>query len=253
MANFPTHLAVGIVASGALATLTLASGLVAPTDIVTLAFAGAVGSVLPDIDLGSSRPSQALFSGLGVAIAFAMLFNVGYRYSIAEMWVLWTATFLLVRYAGHAVFHRLSRHRGIFHSLLAGLFFATVTAIFYVHGLGHGPGLAWLAGAFVLFGYLIHLTLDELYSVDFDNQQVKASFGTALKVWDVRHPGPSLGMALALAAAFKFAPPMQDFIDVVAAKSLWATLETKLLSADQNWFGVTANLRDTLLAWIYRP
>ena len=76
MANFATHLAVGIVGSGAVATLTQASGMVPPSDIVTLAFAGAVGAILPDIDLGNSRPSQALFTGLGIVFAFIVLFNL---------------------------------------------------------------------------------------------------------------------------------------------------------------------------------
>ena len=250
MANFPTHLAIGIVSSGALATLTLASGMVAPADIVTLAFAGAVGGVLPDIDLGNSRPSQALFTGLGIMLAFAMLFNVGFKYSIAEMFLLWTGTFLAVRYIGHNIFHHLSHHRGIFHSLLAGLMFACLTAIFYVRGLGHGPGLAWLAGSFVLIGFITHLVLDEIYSVDVANEKIKASFGTALKVADFRHPGASLAMAAALGVAFVFAPPMHDFIAVIGTKPLWVAFQDKLVPHDHNWFGVTADLQNAVLAWL---
>ena len=250
MANFPTHLAIGIIGSGALATLTLASGLVAPTDIVTLALAGAVGSVLPDIDLGSSRPSQALFSGLGVVIAFAVLFNVAYKLSIAEMWLIWTATFLGVRFIGHNIFHHLSHHRGIFHSLLAALMFASLTAIFYVRGLGHGAGLAWLAGCFVMFGFLIHLVLDEIYSVDFQNDKIKASFGSALKLADFRHPGASLAMAAAAVVAFAFAPPMNEFLGVIGDKSLWVAFQDRLLPHDHNWFGVSADLQNTILGWL---
>ena len=249
MANFPTHLAVGIISSGALATLTLASGMVAPADIVTLALAGAVGGVLPDIDLGNSRPSQALFTGLGIVIAFAVLFNVGYQYSIAEMWVIWTATFLAIRFIGHNIFHHLSHHRGIFHSLLAAMLFACLTAIFYVRGLGHGAGLAWLAGAFVLVGFVTHLVLDEIYSVDVYNEKIKASFGTALKLADFQHPGASLAMAAAVAVAFVFAPPVHDFLAVVATKPLWVAFQDRLLPPDHNWFGVTADLQNTVLGW----
>ena len=67
MANFATHLAVGIIGSGALATLTLASGMVPPADIVTLAIAGSVGAILPDIDLGTGatwdRPGLGASNG----------------------------------------------------------------------------------------------------------------------------------------------------------------------------------------------
>ena len=250
MANFATHLAVGIVGSGAVATLTQASGMVPPSDIVTLAFAGAVGAILPDIDLGNSRPSQALFTGLGIVFAFIVLFNLASTYSLAEMWLIWTATFLAVRFAGHNIFHHLSHHRGIFHSLIAGLFFSCLTAIFYVRFLGHGPGLAWLAGAFVFLGFLSHLVLDEIYSVDVFNERIKASFGTALKLADFQHPGASLAMAAALVLAFWFAPPTHDFLDVVLKKPLWVAFQDRLLPHDHNWFGISANLHDAVLNWL---
>jgi hypothetical protein len=247
MANFATHLAVGIIGSGALATLTQASGMVQSNDIVTLACAGAIGAILPDIDLGSSRPSQLLFTGLGIVIAFAVMFNLPPTYSLAEMWVAWTATFLSIRFIGHNVFHHISHHRGIFHSLVCGLLFTCLTAIFYVRGLGHGPGLAWLAGCFVFLGFLSHLVLDEIYSVDVFNTKIKASFGTALKVVDLQHPIASATMAVALVAAFWFAPPTHDFLDVALKKPLWVAFQDRLLPPDQNWFGVTASLQDAVV------
>ena len=57
MANFPTHIAVGTVVSGALATVTVAADIVAPENIVAVTLAGVLGSVLPDIDLKDSRPA----------------------------------------------------------------------------------------------------------------------------------------------------------------------------------------------------
>ena len=61
MANFTTHIGVGTVVSGALATLTLAADVVAPENLVAVTMAGVLGSVLPDIDLKDSRPSRAMF------------------------------------------------------------------------------------------------------------------------------------------------------------------------------------------------
>ena len=63
MANFPTHIAVGTVVSGALATVTVAADMVAPENIVAVTLAGVLGSVLPDIDLKDSRPARAMFAG----------------------------------------------------------------------------------------------------------------------------------------------------------------------------------------------
>jgi len=75
MANFPTHIAVGTVVSGALATVTMAADLVAPENIVAVTLAGVLGSVLPDIDLKDSRPARAMFAGLGVFFSFSGSFS----------------------------------------------------------------------------------------------------------------------------------------------------------------------------------
>ena len=75
MANFPTHIAIGTVVSGALATVTAAADLVAPENIVAVTLAGVLGSVLPDIDLKESRPARAFFAGLAVFFSFVVLFT----------------------------------------------------------------------------------------------------------------------------------------------------------------------------------
>ena len=76
MANFPTHIAAGTLASGSLAILTLAVDAVSPENLVAVTLAGVLGSVLPDIDLKDSRPARAMFAGLAVFFAFAVLFSV---------------------------------------------------------------------------------------------------------------------------------------------------------------------------------
>ena len=64
MANYATHIAVGTVVSGALATLTVGADVIGPEDIMAVTLAGVAGSVLPDIDLRDSRASTILFSGI---------------------------------------------------------------------------------------------------------------------------------------------------------------------------------------------
>ena len=113
MANFPTHIGVGTVVSGALATVTLATDVVTPRDLVAVTLAGVLGSVLPDIDLKDSRPSRAMFAGLAIFFGFAVLFSVESRYSVAEMLILWLGTLFLVRFVAGNVFYRFSYHRGM--------------------------------------------------------------------------------------------------------------------------------------------
>lgn len=242
MANFTTHIAVGTVVSGALATLTLAANVVAPENLVAVTMAGVLGSVLPDIDLKDSRPSRAMFAGLAIFFSFAVLFNAATKFSIAELWILWLGTLLLVRYGLHTVFHRLSVHRGIWHSILAAAFCAVLTAIVFKNLLNKPEGVAWLGGAFMFLGYLTHLTLDEIYSVDVMDTRLKSSFGTALKFIDRRYFYSSLAMAAATFGAIMISPSTSTFVDGLASRSLWTGLEQRLLPPHK-WFGLVETPR----------
>ena len=123
MANFTTHIAVGTVVAGGLATLTLAADVVAPENLVAVTMAGVLGSVLPDIDLKDSRPSRPCSPGLACSSRSPCCSTSRPSIPIAELWILWLGTLVVVRYGLHAVFHRLSVHRGIWHSMLAALLF----------------------------------------------------------------------------------------------------------------------------------
>jgi hypothetical protein len=237
MANFPTHIAVGTVVSGALATVTLAADVVAPENLVAVTMAGVLGSVLPDIDLKDSRPSRAMFSGLAVFLSFVVLFAFATQYSVVELLVLWIGTFLLVRYVGHTIFHRISYHRGVWHSILAAMFCAFLTAVVYRTLLGRHEGVAWLAAAFMFIGYMTHLILDEIYSVDVVDTRIKASFGTALKLFDHKYPGHSLAMAAATVIVFLLTPPTRPFVEGVTSRALWSELQQRMWPHD-TWFGV---------------
>ena len=244
MANFTTHIAVGTVVSGALATLTLAADVVAPENLVAVTLAGVLGSVLPDIDLKDSRASKTMFAGLGIFFSFAALFNAATKFSIAELWIIWLGTLVLVRYGLHYVFHRTSVHRGIWHSLIAGVFSSVATALVFFYVLKKPEGVAWLAAGFMMIGYITHLVLDEMYSVDVMDTRIKASFGTALKVFDRRYPAASLAMTAAAAAAIYIAPPTKMFVDGVRTEGLWSGLHQRMLPKDK-WFGVIATHRSS--------
>jgi hypothetical protein len=243
MANFTTHIAVGTVVSGALATLTLAADVIAPENLIGVTLAGVLGSVLPDIDLKDSRPSRALFSGLAVFFSFCVLFSLAYKYSVAEMWLLWLGTLVAVRYGVKSMFHMFSYHRGIWHSVLAGLMWWFLTTIVFHVVLGRHEGVAWLAGGFLFVGYLTHLVLDEIYSVDVMDTRIKASFGSALKLYDGKRVLDSAVVAALTVAAFAFTPPPNVFVDGITSRSLWSGLQQRLLPPeDRPWFGIETRL-----------
>ena len=237
MANFATHIGVGTIVSGALATVTLAANVIAPENLVAVTLAGVLGSILPDIDLKDSRASRALFSGLAVFFSFCVLFLNATYYSIAELWLLWLGSFLLVRYGAEAAFHRFSYHRGIWHSIAAGLFFWFLTASVFYYLLARHEGVAWLAGGFLFIGYLTHLLLDEIFSVNLLGQRVKRSFGSAFKLVDFKHAGDSATIVALTLILFLLAPPSKPFVDGVSSSHLWASLQRRLLPED-GWFGM---------------
>jgi hypothetical protein len=236
MANFPTHIAVGTVVSGAMATVTVAADMVTPENIVAVTLAGVLGSILPDIDLEVSRPAKAMFSGLAVFFSFAVLFGLETnKYSIAEMLILWLGTLFLVRYGAKEAFFRFSYHRGVWHSLLALLFCSLVTAWVFYNLLGRHESVAWLAAVFMGVGFLTHLILDEIYSVDVMDTRLKASFGTALKLFDYRNLRHSAAMGLATVLVLMAAPSPRPFMETVASPALWVGLNHRLLPRDK-WF-----------------
>lgn len=237
MANFTTHIAIGTLVSGVAATLTLAADVIAPESLVAVTLAGVVGSVLPDIDLRDSRPSRGLFAGLAVFLSFCVLFIFATRLSVAEMWIVWIGTLVTVRYGLHKVFHTFSYHRGIWHSVVAGLFFWFLTAAVFYWILGFHEGVSWLAGGFMFLGFITHLVLDEVYSVDVYETRVKSSFGTALKLYDSKHLGESALVAGLAVLAFVVTPPAKIFVDGITSKRMWHELQARLLPKD-HWFGI---------------
>lgn len=237
MANFTTHIAYGTVQSGVLATLTLAADVVAPENLVTVTLAGVLGSILPDIDLKDSRPAKILWSGLGIFGSFVILFAFAAKYSVVELMMVWLGSLVAIRYGVYWLFHRFSVHRGIWHSLLAGAFMSALAACGLYYVLGRHEGVAWLGAGFLFLGYVQHLVLDEVYSVDVMNHRLKQSFGTALKLFDRRYPAASVAMAVATVAAIAITPSTRTFFEGVTQRELWSELNQKLLPRDK-WFGV---------------
>ena len=239
MANFTTHIGIGTVVSGALATLTLAADVIAPENLVAVTMAGVLGSVLPDIDLKARAPARPC-SQVSPSSSRSRCSSPRQRtFRIAELWLLWLGTLVSIRYGLHAIFHRLAVHRGIWHSLAAAVFSAVATAIVFKNLLGRPDGVAWLAGGFLFVGYLVHLSLDEIYSVDVMDVRIKSSFGTALKLVDTRHPTATTAMLAATALAVWVSPSPKVFIDGISSQTMWAGLQNRLLPHGA-WFGIEA-------------
>jgi hypothetical protein len=236
MANFKTHLSVASTLSGALAIGCLEAGLATPKDVLVYFSAGTIGGILPDIDSDHSVPVQILFSFLATALAFLTVFSKVHLYSIVELALLWLVVYIVVRHVAGKLFTTLTVHRGIFHSLLAALFFWLLTTTLMSHLFAMSPVNAWLTGCFVCLGYVIHLTLDELYSVDLMGATVKRSFGSALKIASFTNIKTTILLGIATLLLFLFTTPQYDtFVRTIGNWHLYQNIHHKLLPKGR-WF-----------------
>lgn len=236
MADFKTHLSVAGTLSGAVAIGCLYTDLVEPTGVLLLFAMGTIGGILPDIDSDHSVPVNLLFSCLAVLAGFFSVFSTMSTYSLAEAIVIWVAAFVCVRYAVFELFKRYTVHRGVFHSLIAAVFFCFLCATVLYDVFALSSVLAWLSGLFVLFGYLIHLLLDELYSVDMMGVRLKKSFGSALKPISLGNPKASLAFVAATLVLYLFIPEFASFVQEVGDVKLYHALRQSLLPSN-GWFG----------------
>jgi hypothetical protein len=236
MADFRTHLSVAGTLSGVMAVGCLQTGMAEPTEALLLFTMGAIGGILPDIDSDHSIPVNILFSCLATLAAFFSVFSKIGTFSIVESIVLWVVVFVIVRYLVFELFKRFTVHRGVFHSLLAAVFFCFLSATLLYDVLGLPSALAWFSGCFVVFGYLIHLLLDELYSVDMMGVRLKKSFGTALKPISFTYLKASFALIAATCVLYFFVPEPASFIQEVGDVKLYETLRRNLLPQD-GWFG----------------
>jgi hypothetical protein len=141
----------------------------------------AVGGMLPDLDSDSGVPVRHL-SGLAAAVTPCLLLPrlQAAGFTTDQVLVILGGTYLAIRYGVAALFKALTVHRGMFHSLPAALIAGLAVFLLYHHpDVDHR---LYAAGG-IMLGYLSHLVLDELCSVDFMGLRVRLakSAGSALK------------------------------------------------------------------------
>ncbi len=228
MANFNTHFAVSAVGSGMLATLCLQVGFVGTQDALLLACAGVVGGILPDIDLHYSYPSRILFSLLGIMLSFLWVFSAKNQTGIIQLWGAGLGIYLFVRFPLWTLFQKFSVHRGAIHSINAALLFALGSAALSHHIFAKSDFTAWLLALFIFLGFILHLLLDEIYSVDFMGHRLKRSFGTALKLIDFKEPLASASIALGAGVAWYYSPSAGQFLDTLFSKETYQLILQRL-------------------------
>ncbi|WMP17790.1 metal-dependent hydrolase [Thiothrix lacustris] len=229
MANFSTHITVAAAGAGLLSVLCLQVGLADPQEALMLALLGTIGGILPDIDLQHAYPSRIMFSLFGIVAAFMVVFSKKNDLSIVELWGIGLITFGMIRFPIWTVFHQYTHHRGSIHSLVAAVLFMLLTTAFAYHVMEKIPFMAWLFGLFVFLGFILHLLLDELYSVDFMNTRIKRSFGTAFKILDWKKREKSTLLVIATILAWAVTPESRAFWDTLLSADTYRIIGSRFL------------------------
>lgn len=214
MANFRTHLVVATAVSSAVAMAGLGVKLFGLSTAVFATLIGTVGGLLPDIDLKSSKPAQKGFHWASILMAtlVAILYTAHHvgTDSVVYALALWVGVFLGLKFGVFELFSRVTVHRGMVHSVP----YMTVFALLVVYGSFYGLKLtafvSWVFGVFLWIGSLVHLLLDEIYSVNVWGLKLKKSSGTAFKFFESKKPIAYAVLYAILALLWVFAPAHTD-------------------------------------------
>jgi membrane-bound metal-dependent hydrolase YbcI (DUF457 family) len=214
MANFSTHFNVAAAVGGISATGFYYAHLASKDEATAYFVATIIGGILPDIDSNHSTPIKIMQYILANLISFFVLFSYIGKYPILNLLLIWGISYSLVMGA-FWVFKKLTNHRGMFHSVPAGVIFWFVTTLGLYYLMKYPLIESWYFGMFIFIGFITHLTLDEVYSVDVTGARMKKSFGTALKFFN--KDMKTVALFYVIAVALFFAMPQKNiFLESLA-------------------------------------
>jgi membrane-bound metal-dependent hydrolase YbcI (DUF457 family) len=156
-----------------------------PVGLLSAGFCSMAG-MLPDIDSSSSRSFQECIyfaAGLCAVMIVERMRFFGFDHNVIMLGG--AIAFLFVRFAVGELVKKLTVHRGMFHSVPAAILAGELTFCLSSGDFGERVVKSFA----IIAGYLSHLILDEVCSIDHVGKKIKLkqSFGTALKFYDPKH------------------------------------------------------------------
>lgn len=208
MANFTMHFSVAAAGGTLLGGLGWQFGLWSLDDGFAIAGLTALGGVVPDIDADHSRAVRLIFTVMAILSVIGVVTASMPFLGITETSLAGVLAFFTVRYPLSAIFKHYSVHRGVWHSLLAALLTGALVAVVSYQFFLRTPLQSWHFAGATLIGVLIHLLLDEIYSIDMMGTRLKRSFGTAFKLYDYKTPSTALLMSVVIVSLTPWLPPL---------------------------------------------
>jgi hypothetical protein len=239
MANFNTHFMVGATATSVLSGTLLSMEILTPNEAVIAFALGTFGSLMPDIDSDNSKSIGIAFTVISLLITTLAVFVKSSVYSLVEMLLMAGGVFSVIRFGLIVIFRKVSKHRGMFHSIPVAFIWGMVTTILMHWFFDLNTLLAWSYGLMMTWGYLVHLMLDEIYSVDLGNKRIKKSFGTALKLFRIKTAKDrfqNLLIYFSLFVLISIAPDTSLVKEALFSQEAWMNFKDILLPYDGKWF-----------------
>jgi len=231
---------VGATVSGVSSTLLLSTGEIRDGEAILLFTLGTIGGLLPDIDSKTSIPFRVTFTLLSIFLSFGVIFSKP-DYSLIEKLILWLATFYFMKLIVMRLFIELTSHRGIFHSIPMAFLSGIAGTLFLKTLFWIDSSMAVWGGFFITLGFLTHLTLDEIYSVDLVNRRIKSSFGTALSIYKKDNLFGTFIVYFLLIALFQNIDNFRVVTDTITSSSFYIELWNNMLPRNGEWFSGLLN------------
>ncbi len=146
-----------------------------------------VSGMLPDIDSNNGVPLRESLAFGAAVVPMLLIDRFRHLGFSTDMMVLVGAlVYLLIRFGLGWFLRKYTVHRGMFHSIPAGIIFAELAFLICD---SNDVSVRVFKAVAVLIGFFSHLLLDEFYSLYWHRGRLKKkkSFGTAFKLW-----GPKL-------------------------------------------------------------
>ena len=180
MANFQTHLTASTVLGIGYGGVAYGMyGVPLPSCVLAAGFCS-VSGMLPDIDSGPGRPLREITTFMAAVVPM-MLLGHFLRLSLSQETIILigAAIYVAIRFGLAGFLRHYTVHRGMFHSFPTAAIFGELAFLLLY---GDATAVRWYIAGGVVLGFMSHLILDEVYSVQWDGSpRLKKSFGTAMK------------------------------------------------------------------------
>ncbi len=182
MADFKTHITVSSLCGAVYGFAGFRAGVPWETCVIAGGLCS-VSGMLPDLDSDSGVPLReavALSSAIVPMLLVERLQRIGCTHEV--MVLLTGLVYVFIRFGIAEIFRRYTVHRGMWHSIPAAM---TCGMIAFMLCSCENMSIRLFKTFAVVIGFMSHLILDEMWSVDFKRGRYyfKSSFGTAIKLW----------------------------------------------------------------------